>query len=175
MSKGRSWLEGIGLVVAILSLVLAWVEHRARVTAEERTGTERVAKELAQAGETAAREELERERARLKDKLLIFVQEYQRHVQGLNSALASLESKDMPHDEALKQLRMNADAMVAFVEKYKVLMARLASLMNGTVTRLSRASASGDVNELAAAVGILEKNIDGDLAALREAIEDLGK
>ncbi len=174
-SKIEVWIGIIGIIIGLAGLWFASDERSARVRAEEEAKRERVAKEVALADAQTARTALEEEKRRLRDKLAIFVRDYESHVLDLTNALARLTSSEVPRDQALQEVRTSADAMVSFIGTYKQVMAKLSELMDGTISALASASRASNESELARLIGILKKNVDSDLEKLRSAIEDLPK
>ncbi len=113
------------------------------------------------------------ERSRVKDNLLLFVQEYATRINEMANAISRYRESSRPDD--LRDAKTSARALVAFIQKWRIVLATLEPRMDGVIDRLDQAVAAGDDAELEQLVGVLSRNVNSDLAALRVAIDSLGR
>lgn len=155
--KWEFWIGAGSLIVAVISVAIAWSERHDRLRAEK--------------GRADAERRLAEEQATVKDNLIIFVQEYQKHLSDMTIALTRYEQTKQRED--LRRAQTSCRAMVAFVTKWRVVVAPLKNRMDGQIDALEKALDKGSTTALQAAVQVLEKNADSDLAALRAGVREL--
>ncbi len=167
------WCGLVGTLIAVASFVLAVSERSARIEAERQTQREAQLRQEAERATATADAALVAERSRVKDNLLLFVQEYATRINEMANAISRYRESSRPDD--LRDAKTSARALVAFIQKWRIVLATLEPRMDGVIDRLDQAVAAGDDAELEQLVGVLSRNVNSDLAALRVAIDSLGR
>lgn len=165
------WFGLIATIAALISIWFSWDERHARILAEQATLAAEQHAQFEATRAEAAEAALRTEKATLKDQLLIFATDYPVRVKALHDAISRYRESQTPENRVL--IPAEARALVTLIQKWRALMDKLQSMMDGNITRLEAAAESGNEQAIASISATLDASVQSDINALRAAIDGL--